>query len=192
MFKITPSKTAVIITALINSASFPALADPIIAKHGNAAQTEFDITKTEIITMGATIVFKIAVSGHAGASKPAATGRLAGSSVYSYVWPTNLNSAAVGFEADQGILALAVTSHPDFDDTPAVDENSDGNKANDGNLWHSHWVVLEPDDACGKGSLKVKTFQPAPSQNCQQTGPAFLCSLIAPNFYQNYLGRWSL
>jgi hypothetical protein len=40
-----------------------------------------------------------------------------------------------------GILALAVTAHPDFDDTPLFDENADGDPANDGKSWHSHWVV---------------------------------------------------
>ena len=40
----------------------------------------------------------------------------------------------VGFPAKSGVLALAVTSHPDFDDTPLFDENRDGNFDNDGGL----------------------------------------------------------
>jgi len=44
----------------------------------------------------------------------------------------------VGFDPKSGILALTVTSHPDFDDTPLIDENNDGDPANDGKTWHSH------------------------------------------------------
>ena len=108
------------------------------------------------VEAGDELVFRMAVSGEAGKSRPAPSGKLAGATVYSYVWPTSLDSAVIGFAADQGILAFAVTSHPDFDDTPLLDENGDGDKANDGDLWHSHWVVLVPDDACGAGMLKVK------------------------------------
>ncbi|WP_229413647.1 hypothetical protein [Massilia violaceinigra] len=75
--------------------------------------------------------------------------------MFSYVWPTTLDPSVVGFDKGAGILALAVTSHPDFDDTPLYDENGDGDLKNDGDLWHSHWVVLKPDAACGKGALKV-------------------------------------
>ena len=37
-----------------------------------------------------------------------------------------LDAGAVGFDRGAGILALAVTAHPDFDDTPLFDENGDG------------------------------------------------------------------
>ena len=133
-----------------------ATAHDIKAKPGNAKSSSFDIVQTEIVRSGNDLIFKMAVSGKAGTSHPAKTGQLAGSSIYSYVWPTSINSSAVGFDADQGILAFAVTSHPDFDDTPLYDENGDGNPKNDGDLWHSHWVVLVPDDACGPGSLKIR------------------------------------
>lgn len=36
------------------------------------------------------------------------------------------DASTVGFDADAGILALAVTAHPDFDNTPLFDENGDG------------------------------------------------------------------
>ena len=89
------------------------------------ADAAFDIVHTKIATEGNTAVFHIAVSGRAGASKPAATGQLAGSTVFSYVWPTTIDPYVVGFEHNAGILAFAVTSHPDFDDTPLYDENGD-------------------------------------------------------------------
>ena len=52
----------------------------------------------------------------AGELRPKAVGEAGRSAVFNYVWPTNLDSATVGFEASQGILALAVTSHAGFDD----------------------------------------------------------------------------
>ena len=61
----------------------------------------------------------------------------------------------LGSRKKAGILALAVTSHPDFDDTPLYDENGDGDRSNDGNVWHSHWVVLQPNEQCGKDALGV-------------------------------------
>ena len=113
-------------------------------------KTPFDVVHTRVTTQGNTMVFHMGVSGKAGATRPTASGKLAGSTVFSYVWPTSLDPAVVGFEPKAGILALAVTSHPDFDDTPLFDENGDGNLGNDGNVWHSHWVGLQPDEACGK------------------------------------------
>jgi len=127
----------------------------IEAGAGNAALAPFDIVHARIAAEGNVATFRMAVSGAAGESRPAATGALAGSQVFSYVWPLTLDAGTVGFDPGAGILALAVTAHPDFDDTPLHDENGDGDRANDGDLWHSHWVVLGPDDACGAGALKV-------------------------------------
>ena len=157
-------------------------ADSISAKSNNIPDASFDIVKTEIVADADLVSFRIAVSGKAGDSKPIASGALAGSAVFSYVWPTSLNSLAVGFEADQGILALAVTAHPDFDDTPVADENGDGDKTNDGNLWHSHWVVLIPDDACGKGSLKVKDIPDGAKPKLPATWPGLPLLIDSPGF----------
>ena len=133
------------------------------AKHTGCIQSQpstgtlssFDIIHTKISTKDNIATFHMAVSERAGDIKPTPTGKLAGSEVFSYVWPTTLNSGQVGFEDNAGILALAVTAHPDFDDTPLYDENGDGDKTNDGNVWHSHWVVLEPNEKCGAGALGV-------------------------------------
>jgi hypothetical protein len=159
-----------------------AQADTITGKTGNQQLAPFDIAKTEIARQGDVVTFSIAVSGKAGTSKPAATGKLAGANVYSYVWPTSLNSSVIGFEKDQGILALAVTSHPDFDDTPAADENGDDDKANDGDLWHSHWVVLGPDDACGKGALKVIDIPEGAKPKLPATWPGLPLLIDSPGF----------
>ncbi|MBI1771861.1 MAG: hypothetical protein HYR68_05865, partial [Burkholderiales bacterium] len=89
-------------------------------------KADFDIFHTKITTEGNVAVFHIAVSGKAGKTRPAKSGKLAGSSVFSYVWPTTIDPSVIGFEPKSGILAFAVTSHPDFDDTPLFDENGDG------------------------------------------------------------------
>jgi len=55
-------------------------------------QAPFDIFHTRITTEGNVATFHIAVSGKAGASKPTKSGKLAGSKVFSYVWPTTMGS----------------------------------------------------------------------------------------------------
>lgn len=104
------------------------------------------------------LVFELEVDGKAGNTVPAARGELNGAPVLGYVFPTNLSSENVGFNKLDGVLALAVTAHPDFDDTPLWDENNDGNYENDGVVWHTHWVVLAPDDRV-KGGLSVIEFK---------------------------------
>ena len=82
-----------------------------------AVKAPYDIVHSKITTDGNVAVFHMHVSGKAGALKPRKVGKLAGSNVYSYVWPTTIDPSVVGFDAKSGILAFAVTSHPDFDDT---------------------------------------------------------------------------
>ncbi len=127
----------------------------IIAPSSPQVSSKFDIVHAKIKTEGNIAIFHMAVSGRAGKTVPAKTGQFAGSEVFSYVWPTTIDPYEVGFEKGAGILALAVTAHPDFDDTPVFDESRDGDLGNDGGLWHSHWVVLAPDSGCGEGALKV-------------------------------------
>ena len=156
-------------------------ADAIAAKPGNAA-ADFDIVKAEVVTAGGNLSFRMEVLGKVGGSMPSAGGKVPGASVFSYVWPTKLNSSEVGFEPDQGILSLAVTAHPDFDDTPLVDENGDGNPKNDGALWHSHWVVLVPDEQCGPGALKVKDIPEGTKPKLPATWPGLPILIDSPNF----------
>jgi hypothetical protein len=142
----------------------------------------FDIVHTRISTQGNEAVFHMAVSGKAGETRPAASGKLAGSSVFSYVWPTSLDPYAVGFESKAGILAFAVTAHPDFDDTPLFDENGDGNLGNDGDVWHSHWVVLQPDAACGPGALKVVDIPAGAKPRLPKTWPGLPILIDSPGW----------
>ncbi|MGN6223742.1 hypothetical protein [Pseudoxanthomonas sp.] len=143
---------------------------------------DFDIVHTKISTEGNVATFHMAVSGKAGQTTPAATGKLAGSDVFSYVWPTTIDPFEVGFERGTGILAMAVTSHPDFDDTPLYDENGDGKRDNDGNLWHSHWVVLKPNDACGPGALAVVDIPDGQKPRLPKTWPGFPMLLDSPGW----------
>ncbi len=153
----------------------------ITAKKGNA-KAEFDIVQTNIARNKNHLEFSMKTSGKAGSVIPTTVGKLANSSVYSYVWPTSLDSSSVGFAANQGILALAATAHPDFDDTPRFDENGDGNPGNDGNFWHSHWVVLVLDDACGKGSLKVKDIPEGAKPTLPATWPNLPILIDSPGY----------
>ncbi|WP_229223885.1 hypothetical protein [Duganella sp. sic0402] len=161
----------------------------ITSEKGKGVKADFDIFHTKITTEGNVATFHIAVSGKAGASKPSKTGKLAGSSVFSYVWPTTIDPAVVGFEPKAGILAFAVTAHPDFDDTPLYDENGDGDPKNDGNLWHSHWVVLAPDDQCGKGALKVVDIPPGAKPRLPKTWPGFPILLDSPGWSPIFKGQ---
>ena len=105
-------------------------------------------------------IWQISVKGKAGRTVPMAAGQMDGAPVLGYVFPTNLQPQDVGFSATEGIVAMALTSHPDFDDTPLWDENADAIFDNDGVVWHPHWVVLGKDDRVA-GGLSVKQFQPA-------------------------------
>lgn len=153
---------AVLAIAAALTAASPAAADEshagpggLSAEAGNAERAAYDVIHAKVMTDGRTAAFRMALAGEPGAVRPDPAGQLAGAPVHAYVWPTTLDPATVGFPSGAGILALAVTSHPDFDDTPLYDEDGDGDRGNDGRLWHSHWVVLGPDDACGEGALKV-------------------------------------
>ncbi len=154
----------------------------IQASKNKGRLSPFDIVHAKITTEGNVATFHMAVSGKAGKSKPTATGKLAGSDVFSYVWPTTLDSYEVGFEQGAGILALAVTAHPDFDDTPLFDENMDGDTGNDGNLWHSHWVVLQPNNECGEGALGVVDIPKNTHPRLPKTWPGLPILIDSPGW----------
>ncbi|MEO9483007.1 MAG: hypothetical protein ABJG47_06155 [Ekhidna sp.] len=146
---------------------------------------DLKITKAEIIHDGSLehLVFSITVKGTAGQSLPTAVGQLDGAPVLGYVFPTNLQSTDVGFEETDGIVALALTSHPDFDDTPLWDENFDKNYANDGIIWHPHWVVLVEDKRVS-GGLAVKQFDPEKDKvTLPPTNPGMPMYMDSPGFH---------
>jgi hypothetical protein len=153
-------------------------ADEISSKVDAAKPAAFDITKAVATTDGRLATFVIEVVGTAGTSKPAATGKLEGAEVDAYVWPTKIDPGTLGFAPASGILALAITAHPDFDDTPLYDENKDGNPKNDGATWHTHWVVLGEDESCG-GGLKVRDVL-AGKETLPSTAPGLPLALDSP------------
>ncbi|QFT54267.1 hypothetical protein [Microbulbifer sp. THAF38] len=142
----------------------------------------FDIVHARVSFQGNVATFHMGVSGQAGSNKPTANGKLVGSDVFSYVWPTTLNSSTVGFAENAGILALAVTAHPDFDDTPLYDENADNDPGNDGNVWHSHWVVLKPNEHCGADALAVVDIPEGSKPTLPNTWPGLPLLLDSPGW----------
>ena len=150
----------------------------VAAKHA-----AFDIVKTDIRVNDQNnwLEFSMEVSGTAGAVKPKKTGKFKNSDVYSYVWPTKIDPAEVGFEKAAGILALAVTIHPDFDDTPLFPTK--------GTDWHTHWVVLGPDDACGKGALKVIDIKDGTKPKLPKTWPGVPLLIDSPGYAPNFLKK---
>lgn len=163
--------------------------------HAHSIQSEvnvnitpaFDVTAAKATTNGRLTTFMMEVAGRAGSVKPTAIGQLPGSKVGAYVWPTQLDPSKVGFDKGSGILALAITAHPDFDDTPLFDENADGDPANDGADWHSHWVVLTEDKACGAG-LKVRDVSPG-QDLLPATAPMLPIALDSPGMSPVLEGR---
>jgi hypothetical protein len=155
---------------------------PIDSESDPSKIASFDILHATVERHGDQIVFVQQVFGEAGSVTPEETGSLGGAGVYSYVWLTSLDSSAVGFESGQGILALAATSHPDFDDTPLYDENLDGNNGNDGAVWHSHWVVLVQDDSCGAGALKVRDIPAGAEPELPATWPDLPILIDSPEY----------
>lgn len=142
----------------------------------------FDILGAHAHRTDNTVTFHMTTNGVAGAHQPTPTGAVGGANVLSYVWPTSLDPSSVGFESGTGILALAATSHPDFDDTPLYDENLDGDPANDGIIWHSHWVVLTPTESCGAGALAVRDIPEGTTPKLPATWPGLPIFLDSPGF----------
>jgi hypothetical protein len=144
---------------------------------------DFDVTAASVSHLADldVLVFEQVVTGTAGKTTPAARGQLDGAPVLGYVFPTSLKATDVGFSQTEGIVALAVTSHPDFDDTPLWDENGDGNYGNDGVRWHTHWVVLTK-DARVPGGLSVKEFKKADGVVLPPTNPGMDMFMDSPGY----------
>lgn len=166
-----------------------AFAPAVLAPSPLAAQTksykgpDFDLTAASVTHVADLdlLVFEQQVAGTAGATTPTARGQMDGAPVLGYVFPTTLKPQDVGFSATEGILALAVTSHPDFDDTPLWDENGDGNYGNDGIRWHTHWVVLMKDGRV-PGGLSVKEFKKADGVVLPPTAPGMPMYMDSPGY----------
>ncbi len=143
----------------------------------------FDIQRASIVREDQSLIFRMEVAREAGREVPNPIGQLKGATVYSYVWPTGFDPSVVGFSPETGILAFAVTSHPDFDDTPLFDEDGDGDPANDGRRWHSHWVVLTPTEDCGPSGLKVRDIKKGEVFDLPKTWPNLPIFMDSPGWH---------
>lgn len=106
------------------------------------------------------LIFDVEVEGDAGAFAPEPVGSVDGAPVTGYVFPTTLEPSAVGFSGVDGTLVLAVTSHPDFDDTPLWDEDGNRTYDDDGVVYHAHWAVLVEDDRAPAGLAVAQAPDP--------------------------------
>ena len=147
----------VLVLAIMLSGTFKMRAQESQYKNDDFALKEVRVTHKADLGIS---VWEMSVNGTAGKTTPTKVGQLDGAPVLGYVFPTSLESTDVGFGQTEGIVALALTSHPDFDDTPLWDENNDMNFDNDGLVWHPHWVILIEDERV-PGELSVKQFKKA-------------------------------
>ncbi len=163
---------------IASHASTPTVITPVPA----TASLDIRAAKVEYLSNLDILVFEQTLEDAAGKTVPPAAGQVDGAPVLGYVFPTTLKPEVAGFGEVEGILALAVTSHPDFDDTPLWDENLDRRYDNDGAMYHSHWVVLNPDKRV-TGGLSVKEFkQGDASVVMPPTNPGMPMYLDSPGF----------
>lgn len=174
-------KYSLLSTLLVTNYALAHSPEHIVATESLGVTASFDLVHSKVTYNGNNLTFQAEVRGDLGNQTPTKTGALAGAEVYSYVWPTSLNSADIGFDSDKGIVALTVTSHPDFDDTPNYDENNDGDTSNDGAVWHSHWVVLVEDKSCN-GGLKVRDIEQGISPKVPVTWPEMPIYIDSPDY----------
>ena len=161
------------------------LAVPSIHPHTEDPDGHLDIEDTTAIhhpTAG-TLVFTQHVAGTGGGLVPDEFGPLDGAPVLGYVFPTTLALEDVGFGGVAGIVALVLTSHPDFDDTPLVDESGDGLKDNDGGLYHSHWVVLVQDTDVHDSFFVAPFDNTDPDHIVPVTHPGLPIFIDSPNYF---------
>lgn len=174
-----------LLVAASAAASFtPPLAAPLAAQHMTpppaSADLDLQAARVGFVADLDLLVFEQDVAGTAGHTRPAPRGQMDGAPVLGYVFPTSLAPEDVGFAPGEGVVALAVTSHPDFDDTPLWDEDGDRDYGNDGLRFHTHWVVLVPDERVA-GGLAVKETQRI-EQDLPPTNPGMPMYLDSPGF----------
>lgn len=128
------------------------------------------------------LVFTMTVAGTAGATVPEARGGMDGAPVLGYVFPTTLEPADVGFRSGQGTVALAVTAHPDFDDTPLWDENRNRRYDDDGVVYHTHWVVLTADERVPGGLAVAEIGESEVATVLPPTNPGMPMLMDSPGY----------
>lgn len=126
------------------------------------------------------VVFQLRLAGQAGGTAPATRGSFDRAPVLAYLFPTSLKPGDVGFDVVPGTVTLAITSHPDFDNTPLWDENIDGNYKNDGAVYQAHWMILTNDQRV-PGGLAVREVEQADAK-LPPTSPEMDLYLDSPGF----------
>ncbi|RYG15745.1 MAG: hypothetical protein EOO07_14720 [Chitinophagaceae bacterium] len=151
---------------------------------------DFNIKSASIVhnKLNSTLEFQLTVEGNAGATQPQPIGKFDMAPVLGYVIPTTLKAEDIGFSPTEGIVAMAITSHPDFDDTPLWDENMDKNFANDGILWHPHWVILIKDQRV-PGGFSVKEHKKAEVVSKPKTAPNMNMYMDSPGYAVGTVGN---
>ena len=126
------------------------------------------------------LVFSMRVKGNAATRTVKKIGKVDGAPVLGYVFPTTIAPEKVGFKnISDATIALAVTTHPDFDDTPLWDENGNNDYQDDGMVYHTHWVALVKDEKSGAGLSVPSSFD---KSNLPPTAPMPMY-LDSPNFH---------
>ncbi|REJ80291.1 MAG: hypothetical protein DWQ36_12660 [Acidobacteria bacterium] len=128
------------------------------------------------------LVFEVDVVGVAGRTVPEPRGSMDGAPVLGYVFPTTLEPRSVGFSGGEGVVALAVTAHPDFDDTPLWDENRNRRYDDDGVVFHTHWVVLVPDQRVAGGLAVAEIGESQIAEILPPTNPGMPMLLDSPGY----------
>jgi hypothetical protein len=165
------TRHSILVAALGFSASFVSLcacevkinSDPAFAKSPSLKIKDVSVEYKEDLGL---MVFSMNLEGPSGKTVQKAVGDLNGAPVIAYVFPTSLKAADVGMGNAEGIVALAITSHPDFDDTPLWDDDGNGKYDDDKVIYHTHWALLAKDDRV-PGGLAVKEFK----KRGQKCGP---------------------
>lgn len=178
MKRSTFSAVSAVMAVLMSQACLSA--QPTVRHTPATPDLEITDARVRLVADLGVLVFEQRVRGEAGGTRPEPRGSMDGAPVLGYVFPTSLSPEDVGFQAGEGVVALAATSHPDFDDTPLWDENGDRDPANDGVVFHTHWVVLVPDDRVG-GGLTVKETR-STSERLPPTNPGMPMYLDSPGF----------
>jgi len=148
------SKTHAIAIASLLAAGLARAGEPVEPVAGGPA-LEIEGQSVRYVEALDVLVFEQRLAGTAGGIVPEPAGGLDGAPVLGYVFPTTLSPTAVGFGEIDGILALAATSHPDFDDTPLWDEGVTG-RAGDP-MRGDRWTV---------GAGDRQAYSPASSLTC--------------------------
>ncbi|MDF2191671.1 hypothetical protein [Paraflavitalea sp. CAU 1676] len=184
-------KKVSMLTGLTMLAGVAAMAGNFCDSCSKAKATKAEINEVDYKIAAASVThnkkwgqleFEIIVQGQAGRSVSKPAGQMNGAPVDGYVFPTTLSSEDIGFSKTEGIVALALTAHADFDDTPLWDEDGDGNYGNDKVIWHPHWVVLVEDKRV-PGGLSVKEFDPKDkSVVLPKTNPGMPMYMDSPGF----------